>query len=109
MDTRHVPFRETRHPGIALHFLRREADTGRTVVLIRMQPGCGYPPHTHRGFEEVLVLQGGYRDELGEYREGDFVRYEDGTRHGPVALEDGPVCILFATAEQGVDVEKPSA
>lgn len=37
--------------------------------------------------------------------EGQFVRYEDGTRHGPVALDEGPPCILFATVERGVDVD----
>ena len=106
MDLGAIPFQTTNHPGIAIHFFRRDEDSGRTVVMIRMDPGCGYPAHTHRGFEEVLVLQGGYEDELGQYRAGDFVRYEDGSVHSPRALPGDHACILFATAERGVDVTR---
>ena len=49
------------------------------------------------------MLQGGYRDEHGEYRAGEFVRYEDGSSHHPVALEDGPDCIFFAVSAEGID------
>ena len=75
-----------------------EADS---AVLIRMDPGCGYPPHTHLGVEEVLCLAGGYRDEHGTVRAGDYVRYEAGSTHAPVALA-GEVCILYATARGGI-------
>ena len=53
--------------------------------------------------EELLILQGGYRDEHGEYGEGDYVRYEDGSSHHPVAREDGPDCIFFAVTAGGID------
>lgn len=81
------------------------------MVLIRMEPGCGYPLHRHRGIEDVLVLQGGYRDDLGEYLAGTHIRYASGSAHSPVALgdpkrpsgEDNPSWILFAIARGGVD------
>ena len=105
MDFDTVPFQTTSHPGIEIHFLRRE-DSGRVVAMIRMAPGCGYPAHTHQGFEEVLVLQGGYEDELGTYRAGDFVRYENGSRHSPKALVLPDACVLFATSERGVELRE---
>lgn len=81
-----------------------------STVLIRMAPGCGYPAHQHVGVEEVLVLRGGYRDEDGDHRAGDYVRYAAGSVHAPVALGDraapaGPgneACLLFASARGGV-------
>ena len=72
-------------------------------MLIRMEPGCGYPPHRHPGGEDVLVLQGGYRDEQGEHRSGAYVRYPEGSSHSPVALMDGPDCVLFAIVARGIE------
>ena len=80
-------------------------------MVIRMAPGCGYPPHRHVGAEDVLVLRGGYRDEMGEHLEGTFVSYPAGSTHAPVARGDrnlpesaeNPPCILFAFARGGVE------
>ncbi len=102
MDLDAIPWRTTRYPGVRVHFYSHDKATGRTVALIAMAPGCGYPRHRHQGPEEVLVVQGGYRDELGEYRAGTFVRYDDGTVHSPVALTDGIECVLFAIAHEGI-------
>jgi len=104
MDLAAIPWRRTRYPGVALHFYASDRVSGRVVALIRMEPGHGYPRHRHRGVEEVLVVQGGYRDERGQYAAGQFVVYADGTTHTPLALDgpgDGP-CVLLAVAHEGV-------
>lgn len=101
-DPTAIPWQETRHRGIRIHFYSRDPATGRAVALIAMDPGCGYPRHRHRGAEEVLVLQGGYQDEYGEHRAGSYVRYEDGTAHAPVALAGRETCVLFALAHEGI-------
>ena len=44
---------------------------GGGTVLIRMDPGCGYPAHRHQGGEDVLVLQGSYVDEYGTHQTGE--------------------------------------
>ncbi|MEM7204138.1 MAG: cupin domain-containing protein [Planctomycetota bacterium] len=103
MDISHIPFTPTRHAGISIHYLHRDEASGNATAWIKMDPGCGYPAHAHRGVEEVLVVQGGYRDELGAYHAGDYVRYEDGSRHHPVALDDGPSCVLFAMTARGIE------
>ena len=96
-----------------------EADSGSTdpkrsgaCVLIRMEPGCGYPAHRHLGAEDVLVLLGGYRDEFGRHVQGDFVRYPPDSSHEPVALgdpdrppgADNPACVLFSSIAGGIEL-----
>ncbi len=103
MDLAAIPWRTTRYPGMAVHFYASSRESGRVVALIRMEQGCGYPMHRHRGREEVLVLQGGYRDEFGEYGAGEFVAYEDGTTHTPMAVEESEgACVLLAVAHEGI-------
>jgi len=117
VDAGGVAWRATSSPGVSWCLLASEvapgaaggAEAGATV-LIRMEPGRGYPPHRHLDVEEVLVLAGGYRDSLGEHRAGDYVRYAPGTVHAPVALGDpdravgaeNPACVLFAAARGGI-------
>jgi len=111
-DLGSIPWRATELPGVSWFPLHLgtgapvDRSRGAGTVLIRMEPGAGYERHRHVGFEEVLVLQGGYRDEFGEHRRGDHVHYDDGSEHAPVALgdpsrpagEDNPACVLFAVA-----------
>lgn len=87
-----------------MHFYASDRDTNRVLALIRMQPGCGYPPHKHTSDEEVLVVRGGYADELGSYRQGQLVRYPPGTEHAPRATgSDGDdPCVLLALAHEGI-------
>ncbi len=101
MDLASIPFRATRYPGVRVHFYASDERTGRVVAAIEMAPGHGYPPHRHRGVEEVMVLQGGYADAHGAHRAPALVRYPDGSVHAPVALP-GPPCILFAVAHEGI-------
>ena len=104
MDLDSIPWQPTSYHGISVHFYASNPDTRRVLALIRMEPGCGYPRHKHRGDEEVLVLQGGYADELGDYGPGQLVRYAPGTEHGPLATETpgGEPCVLLALAHEGV-------
>ena len=104
-DLSSVPWRATRHRGIHLHVLRRDEATGDTTVLIRMEPGCSYPAHRHVGLEEVLILQGGYRDQKATHRAGDYILNEAGSAHRPTALEDtGEDCIMLAIAHGGIEL-----
>ena len=107
MDTSRIPFEPTRYEGISLHIYRRDEETGNGAAIIRMEPGCGYPRHRHHGTEELLVIQGGYRDHLGEYRAGEYVCYEDGSEHHPIALEGDEACILFAVSGRGIELLDP--
>jgi anti-sigma factor ChrR (cupin superfamily) len=101
-DFSSIKWSATRYEGIFLHTLRRDPETGDSTVLIRMQPGCGYPAHSHNGVEEVLILQGGYRDLRGEHRAGEYVLNEAGSSHQPVALDRAEDCIMVAFAHGGI-------
>lgn len=97
----HLPWKTTSWPGVRLHFLESEAD-GSARVLIAMDPGVGYPPHRHKGVEEVFVIAGSYGDQAGDYPAGSFQRNEAGTVHHPVAGPDG--ALLLAWAEGGIEI-----
>ena len=106
LDVERIPWRATREAGVYWLplALDGERDSGSSTVLIRMDAGCGYPRHEHLDVEEVLCLAGGYEDELGTVRAGDFVRYPAGSAHAPTALPGGP-CVLFATARGGIRLD----
>ncbi|HPF15459.1 MAG TPA: cupin domain-containing protein [Planctomycetota bacterium] len=112
-----IAWRSTSSPGVAWFLVAAEggphagARAGATV-LIRMEPGCGYAAHRHLDVEEVWILAGGYRDERGEYLQGEYVRYEPQSHHHPIALGDAnqpvsetnPACLLLASARGGTEV-----
>jgi anti-sigma factor ChrR (cupin superfamily) len=105
LDLSKIPWRATRHAGVHLHVLRRDAETGDATVLIRMEPGSLYPAHRHRGVEEVFILQGGYTDSRGAHRAGDYVINEAGSAHHPRALEDpAEDCVMLAFARGGIEI-----
>ncbi|MCA1591149.1 MAG: cupin domain-containing protein [Acidobacteria bacterium] len=105
LDFSHINWRATRHRGIHLHVLRHDETNGDATVLVRMEPGCAYPAHRHRGIEEVFILQGGYRDATGVHRAGDYVLNEASSTHHPVALEDKQEdCIMLAVAHGGIEL-----
>ena len=82
-----------------------DEESGDATVLIRMQPGRGYPAHRHVGLEEVFILQGGYRDNGGERRAGEYILNEAGSAHAPIAF-DGEDCIMLAVAHGGIELLK---
>lgn len=119
IDPDAITWRSTRYPGITWCRLTASVDrdsgdpeTASSAVLIRMAPGRGYPAHRHTGVEDVLILAGGYRDELGTHGAGTFLRYPAGSEHNPVAtgrsdVPEGPAnpaCVLFAVTRGTVDL-----
>jgi putative transcriptional regulator len=66
--------------------------------LIRVMPGAGVAPHTHRGEEWTLVLTGSFSDATGTYRPGDVQTTTPEVEHCPTA-DPGPVCINLAVTD----------
>ena len=104
IDLERLPFRETRWPGVSVHFCESDRESGFAAVWIRMEPGCSYPAHRHQGDEDVLVVEGAFEDENGHYEEGRFVRFASGSRHHPRCPDAGPRCTLFAIAREGIEL-----
>ena len=64
------------------------------LKLIKMEPGVSVPLHSHGGKEYILVLEGSFRDEHGEYSKGDIQINDQKIKHTPIASrDDGCVCL----------------
>ena len=65
-----------------------------SVKLIKMDPGTSVPLHSHNGKEYILVLEGSFCDEYGEYNKGDMQINDQQIKHNPVACKnDGCICL----------------
>ena len=65
-----------------------------SVKLIKMDPGTSVPLHSHNGKEYILVLDGSFCDEYGEYNKGDMQINDQKIKHNPVACnKDGCICL----------------
>jgi quercetin dioxygenase-like cupin family protein len=71
---------------------RRGDEVARATSLVRYAPGSAFPAHVHSGGEEILVLDGTFQDEHGDYPAGSYFRNPPGTSHSPAAA-DG--CTIF--------------
>ena len=65
-----------------------------SVKLIKMDPGASVPLHSHSGKEYILVVDGSFCDENGEYKKGDMQINDQNIKHHPVASKsDGCICL----------------
>ena len=64
------------------------------IKLIKMDPGTSVPLHSHNGKEYILVIDGSFSDEYGEYKKGDMQINDQNIKHHPTACnKNGCVCI----------------
>lgn len=59
------------------------------VALVKWAPHTRFQPHTHLGGEEILVLEGVFRDEHGVYPQGSWLRSPHRSRHNPFTEAEG--------------------
>jgi len=91
-------------PGIHLvHFSGGPAYAAADCGFVRIEPGCTFPWHTHRGEEVSVILQGSMRDRDGKVLSaGDELVHAAGTEHDLVA---GPEGVLYvARAMNGIEI-----
>ncbi|EOK5422891.1 MULTISPECIES: cupin domain-containing protein [Pseudomonas] len=67
-------------------------EKARATSIVRYAPGSRFPHHAHPGGEEILVLEGVFQDETGDFPPGSYVRNPPGTGHAP-GSEAG--CTIF--------------
>jgi anti-sigma factor ChrR (cupin superfamily) len=63
------------------------AEKARATSIVRYAPDSHFPPHEHPGGEEILVLDGTFSDETGDFPAGWYLRNPDGTSHQPSSVE----------------------
>jgi anti-sigma factor ChrR (cupin superfamily) len=90
IDTRRAEWRPGLVPGLSVLPLHEHASEH--VALVRWAPGTRFQAHTHWGGEEILVLDGVFSDELGDYAAGTWVRSPHLSRHEPFS---GPGCLIY--------------
>lgn len=88
-----VPWVQSPTVGVDRRMLDRiGGEVARATSIVRYAPDSLFPPHTHDGGEEFVVLEGVFQDEHGDYPAGTYVRNPPTTRHRP-GSKDG--CIIF--------------
>jgi len=83
-------------PGVDMRKLFRDPQTGRTTLLLRMEPGVSFPAHHHGDDEQCLVLKGDIRFGDLVYEEGDFVVMGKSTTHPEIHTVGGNLLLLVA-------------
>ena len=71
------------------HVLRKRvhgvgpAESGQVTSVVRYAPGAVFPEHDHPEGEEILVLDGIFSDEHGDWPAGTYLLNPEGFHHGP--------------------------
>jgi anti-sigma factor ChrR (cupin superfamily) len=73
------------------------AEAGRVTSVVRYDPGSAFHAHGHPDGEEILVLDGVFSDEHGDYPAGTYLLNPEGFRHAPFS-EEG--CVIFVKLRQ---------
>jgi anti-sigma factor ChrR (cupin superfamily) len=83
---------------------RLGGEHGPVTSLVRYAPGGAFREHAHPEGEEILVLDGLFQDEHGDYPAGTFLLNPHGSRHAPRS-ETG--CTLFVRLRQHPGEDRP--
>ncbi len=92
VESAKMQWEATKLPGVQVKYLRKDAATGGSTVLLKLEAEAVFPRHVHPGGEEVYVLEGRLRVEDRWYQAGDFVYSAPGTEND--ASTDTGVVVL---------------
>jgi anti-sigma factor ChrR (cupin superfamily) len=73
------------------------AESGQVTSIVRYLPGSEFPSHPHPEGEEILVLEGVFSDEHGDWPAGTYLLNPEGFAHKPFSREG---CLLFVKLRQ---------
>ncbi len=78
--------------------LEREAkETGHATSIVKYEAGSRFLTHYHPVGEEILVLEGVFSDESGDYPAGTYLRNPPGSHHAPYSNEG---CVILVKLNQ---------
>ena len=84
LDTKALPWAPSPMEGVERRLLdRRGGEVARATSIVRYAPGRCFERHSHPGGEEILVLEGTFSDEMGDYPAGTYLRNPSGSGHAP--------------------------
>jgi len=98
VDTNKLVWIQSPAAGVERKFLDRVGnEIAKASSLVRYAPNSSFAPHTHDGGEEILVLDGTFSDENGDYPAGAYLRNPPKSSHSPHS-KDG--CTIFVKLRQ---------
>ncbi|HEM47639.1 MAG TPA: anti-sigma factor [Alphaproteobacteria bacterium] len=99
VDTTRLTWTSSPGAGVMRKRLHRvgPAEAGQVTSLVRYAPGARFPAHDHPEGEEILVLEGVFSDEHGDWPAGTYLLNPEGFRHAPYSREG---CLLFVKLRQ---------
>jgi len=98
IDTNQVHWEPSPRSGVWRKPLaREEAERGHATSIVRYDPGASFPTHDHPLGEEILVLEGTFSDEHGDFGAGTYIRNPPGSSHAPFSAEG---CVLLVKLHQ---------
>jgi anti-sigma factor ChrR (cupin superfamily) len=93
MHAARLPWVSSPTPGVERRMLFRiGGERARATSIVRYAPHSHFPAHSHPGGEEILVLEGVFQDQSGDYLSGSYIRNPPGSGHRP-GSEQG--CVIF--------------
>ncbi|MGR5237203.1 cupin domain-containing protein [Vibrio alfacsensis] len=85
-------------PGVWRKPLEREAkESGHTTSIVKYEANSAFATHPHPLGEEILVLEGVFSDENGDYPAGTYLRNPPGSHHAPFSKEG---CVILVKLNQ---------
>jgi len=72
-------------------------ESGQVTSVVRYEPSSTFHAHDHPDGEEILVLEGVFSDEHGDWPAGTYLVNPEGFRHAPFSK---PGCTLFVKLRQ---------
>lgn len=76
---------------------REEAERGHATSIVRYDAGASFHAHNHPLGEEILVLEGTFSDETGDFHAGTYFRNPMGFVHAPFSKEG---CVILVKLHQ---------
>lgn len=89
-------------PGICCKLLATDSEHDRVSMLVRLDAGVEYPPHTHAGREELYLLDGELWIDEQKLHPGDYNRAERGSADKRVWSETGCTCVLITSTRDAI-------
>jgi anti-sigma factor ChrR (cupin superfamily) len=88
-----LPWIQSPESGVERRMLERlGGEVAKATSIVRYQPDSQFQMHTHEFGEEILVLDGIFSDETGNYPAGTYVMNPPGSSHAPFSKTG---CTLF--------------
>ncbi|MGV2986246.1 cupin domain-containing protein [Vibrio sp. E150_011] len=98
IDTQSQQWVESPSIGVRRKPLEREsAESGHVTSIVEYLPGARFSEHCHPLGEEILVLQGVFSDEDGDYPAGTYLRNPPGSCHSPFSQQG---CVILVKLNQ---------